>query len=575
MMKALAKALAATLILTAGSLHHASAQDAGFDIVRFEVEGNTLLPAERVQALVAPFVGRGKVYGDVQKALEALEGEFRRLGYGTVQVYVPEQELTSGVVRLLVSEGVVGKVTITGNKYFNNENIRASLPNLKEDTAPNLRKLSENVQLSNENPAKQVDVTLGVSEEEGKVDVKIDVKEEDPERYFVTLDNTGTQSTGKHRIGISYQNANLGNSDQVLTLAYTTAIDPPGGMKIGGERVNPMQDGDGVKVDIVSIGYRLPLYSLGDSIDIIYGNSNTTSPSTSPTLGGGLGITGKGEILSLRYNHIFPRAGEYSSRLTMALDSRYFNTKCVNPATEANFPIDPLVPGNAGCTPYTLRPVSATYSGQWQRPGEAIDFYVGAAANLFPTGSEYQGPLGVDRYSLIANGNRQGRDKYSVLRLGGSYVTAVSDGWLFRGAVNAQYAQTPLPSGEQIGLAGATAVRGFEERAVATDRGYFFNFELYSPDYAAKLGVPGSFKSLVFFDSGRGMNKSTSPATSPQFSESGIASVGFGFRYNLNKDIAARFDVAYVIDGSQAAPGLIEQEVPGNTRGQFAFAFGF
>ena len=577
-MKATVRALAAAVILTAGSLHHASAQDAGFDIVRFQVEGNTLLPAERVQALVAPFVGRGKVYGDVQKALEALEGEFRSLGYGTVQVYVPEQELTSGVVRLLVSEGVVGKVTITGNKYFNNENIRASLPNLKEGTAPNLRHLSENVQLSNENPAKQVDVTLGVSEDEGKVDVKVDVKEEDPERFFVTLDNTGTQSTGKHRVGVSYQNANLFNSDQVLTVAYTTAIDPPGGMKIYGHRVNPGRTGDGVEVDIFSIGYRLPLYSLGDSIDFIYGNSNTTSPSNSAIPGGTLGLTGKGQVFSLRYNHIFPRAGEYSSRVVLALDYRYFNTKCVNPATQANFAIDPPVPDNAGCTPYTLRPVSSTYSGQWQRPGEAIDFYVGASANLFPTGSEYQGPLGVDRYSLIASGNRQGRDQYSVFRFGGSYVRTIGDDWLFRGAVNAQYAGTPLPVGEQIGLAGATAVRGFNERAQATDRGYFANLELYSPDYAAKLGIDGSFKSLVFYDWARGENKSTTGAaatTSPAYSDTGISSMGIGFRYNLKKDIAARFDIAYIIEGSQDAPGLLQQEKPGDIRGQFAFAFGF
>ena len=207
----------------------AFAQEDRFDIVRFQVEGNTLLPAERVQELVAPFVGQRRMYGDVQKALEALEGDYRRLGFGTVNVYVPEQELTSGVVRLIVSEAVVGKVMVSGNKFFNLDNIRASLPQLEEGKAPNLRQLSENVQLANESPAKQMEVTLATSEEENKVDVKVEVKEEDPERFFVTLDNTGTKATGKHRLGVSYQNANVNNRDQVLTLAYTTAVDPPGG----------------------------------------------------------------------------------------------------------------------------------------------------------------------------------------------------------------------------------------------------------------------------------------------------------------------------------------------------------
>ena len=178
MTKAIARVLAAAALLAAVSLNHASGQETTFDIVRFQIEGNSLLPADKAQQLVAPFVGQRKSYGDVQKALEALEGDYRRLGYGTVQVYVPEQELTTGVVRLQVSEGVVGKVTITGNKHFNDANVRASLPDLKEGVAPNMRSLSENVQLSNENPAKQVEVILAVSDEEGKVDIKVEVKEE-------------------------------------------------------------------------------------------------------------------------------------------------------------------------------------------------------------------------------------------------------------------------------------------------------------------------------------------------------------------------------------------------------------
>jgi hemolysin activation/secretion protein len=564
--------LAAVAILALGSLNHAIAQDASFDIVRFQIEGNSILSAEKAQQLVAPFVGRGKIYGDVQKALEALEGEFRRLGYGTVQVYVPEQELTSGVVRLQVSEGVVGKVTITGNKYFDDANVRASLPDLKEGAAPNMRQLSENIQLSNENPAKQVEVTLGTSEEEGKVDARVEVKEEQPERFYVTLDNTGTKGSGKHRVGVSYQNANLGNSDQVLTLAYTTAVDPPGGMKILGNRIIPTQDGDGVKVDIFSIGYRLPLYSLGDSIDLIYGNSSTNSPSNSPNLGTGLAINGKGEVYGLRYNHIFARAGEFTSKLVFGYDYKYMNSRCttVNPVTGEATP-RPL--GDAGCTPYTLRPVSATYSGQWQKPGEAIDFNVGLIYNLFPMGTEYPFPAGApvpvttDRYSAASG--YQTKDEFTALRFGGSYVAAITGDWMLRVAASGQHAENALPSGERIGLAGANAVRGFLERAVATDRGYFANLEFYSPDIAASLGVQGNLKWLVFYDQAQGFN--FNPSLNQRVN---IASIGVGLRYNLKKDISARIDIARVMDGvwPNGAPNIA---VDGDIRGHFGLAFGF
>src|SRR3990172_3742292 len=335
------------LVFSLGTLIAAPslAQDDRFDIVRFQIEGNTLLPEAEVQRAVAPLAGPKRVYGDIQKALEALEGAYRRAGYSTVQVYVPEQELTTGVVRLQVSEGVIGKVLISGNKYFSDANVRASLRAIKEGGETNLRQLSEDIQLSNENPAKQLEVTLGVSEEEGKVDAKVAVTEENPQRVFVTADSTGTDATGRSRVGVAYQNANLFKLDHTLTLAYTGSPDAPAG----------------VKVDIFSVGYRLPFYALGDSLDVIYGKSGVNTPSTSPTLGGDLGIVGKGDVFGLRWNHYFARRGEYSSKLIFGFDYKYINSTCTTAGTPAG--IDPPTPLIAACVPYTTRPLSLTYSG--------------------------------------------------------------------------------------------------------------------------------------------------------------------------------------------------------------------
>jgi len=505
------------------------AQDQHFNIVRFEIEGNTLLPQAQVGAIVAPFVGPRRVYGDIQKALEALERAYRAAGYGTVQVYVPEQELTTGVVRLQVTEGVIGKVVISGNKYFNDANIRASLPSLKEGKAPNLRQMSENIQLANANPAKQVGVTLGMSEAEGKIDAKVAVTEEDPQRFFVTVDNTGTAATGRTREGIAYQNANLFNRDQTLTLAYTGSVDAP----------------TGVRVDIYSLGYRVPFYALGDSLDFIYGNSNVNTPSASPTLGGMLGIVGKGDVFGLRWNHNFARRGEYSSKLIYGLDYKYINSTCtVAGAPYGNDPLNPIL----GCVPYTTRPFSLTYTGQKQSPGQIFDYNIGLAHN-FALGSQYANPDGgMDRYSFLS-GNRTTRDDFNVLRLGGSYLKAFRSDWQARVALNGQYSGDPLVAAEQLSLAGSTAVRGFEERAVTADSGYVVNAELYTPELIKKgSDLRGSLRALAFYDVGRGYNQNV-PAGSLTPARVSIASVGAGLRYALRKDVSLRFDLAQVVDG--------------------------
>lgn len=519
--------------------------DVTFNIARFQVDGNSLLSASELESLAAPYVGEKKNYGDVQKALEALEGAYRGKGYGTVQVFVPEQELTSGVVRLNVTEAVIGKVSVQGNKLFDESNIRASLPLLKEGQPPNMRQLSENIQLANESPAKQVEVTLGVGEKDGTVDAKVKVSEENPEKYFVTLDNTGSGATGKHRVGFAYQNANLLGGDEALTLAYTTSPDKP----------------SGVKVDVFSAAFRMPFYALGDSLDLIYGNSNVNTPTTQIIPGGALGLVGKGEVLGVRWNHLFPRQGEYTSRLVLGFDYKHMNTTCAGVAI--NVP-SPTVPA---CVPHTLRPASATYSGKWENPGFVADFNIGLAYN-FGMGVRYTG-LGnaagkIDNYSLIAN-NRPVPDNFVVSRFGGSYAQALGD-WQGRIAITGQYSPTAVVPAEQIGIAGSNSVRGFNERAVATDSGYFVNVEAYSPDFAPNLGVPGNLRAVIFHDLARGWNEDSQG----QLSSVGIASVGAGLRYGIAKDFSLRVDLANVI---KAGPTGTESR--GDWRGHFALSVGF
>ena len=65
-----------------------------FDINRFEVVNNTLLRPSELERVFAPYIGQNKDFGDIQRALEALEQAYRDLGYGVVQVLLPEQDIT-------------------------------------------------------------------------------------------------------------------------------------------------------------------------------------------------------------------------------------------------------------------------------------------------------------------------------------------------------------------------------------------------------------------------------------------------------------------------------------------------
>ncbi len=540
------------MLLLRGAAH---AEDERFDIQRFEVSGNTLLASSAVAAIVTPFAGNGRVFGDIQRALEALENAYITLGYSTVQVYVPEQLLNQGVVHLQVSEGTIGKITVASNRWFGEANILASLPALRLGRAPNMRQIADNLQLANENPAKKIDVTLGIAEEEGKIDAKVSVVADRPEIFSLSVDNTGTSSTGHYRLGLAFQEANLASHDQVVSLAYTMAPDAP----------------SGTRTAVYSLAYRLPIYSLGDSFDLLYGNSSANTPTVQAT---GFNLAGKGEVVSLHWNHYFSRRGENTSKLVAGFDYKHMNSTCEVNGQPVSY--DPNASGLIStCVPYTLRPLSLTYVWQRQSPGKYFDYRVGVLRNT-PLGAAYPYTTPVnttawDRYSFVSvPSGRPIPDAFSYYKASFNMMAALPGDWSVRAAFAGQYSTTPLPSPEQLGIAGSTAVRGFDERIIAGDKGYFVNLEAYGPELSKLAGIPGSLRAVVFYDFGRVYNDAVQ-GIPYSFDKAELASLGAGLRYGLSKNASIKLDVARVLDAGPVASG----ERPGNCRAHLSLQASF
>jgi hemolysin activation/secretion protein len=529
---ALAHLVAFSVIAAPNAHAQTSAQAAqpAADIERFAIrnflaEGNSLLSASDIQTLTAPFTGPNRNYGDIQKALEALERAYRSQGYAAVQVFLPEQTVDSGTVKFRVVEAKVTAVNIKGNDFSQKSAIMRALPSLKVGQVPNTRDISANVQAANENPNRQVDVVLGSGAREDEVVADIEVKESKPWRVFATLDNTGNDATGKHRLGLGAQHSNLWGLDHVGTLQFTTSVEKPSLVKIW------------------SAGYRLPVYAWRGSVDVFAAKS-TVSSGTTATVAGPLTFTGKGDIVGLRYNQQLPRVGEYSHKLTAGWDYRAFKNDCALG-----------VFGAAGCGgaayPLTLRPLSLAYSGELASVGRQSGFNVSVHQNLGG------GQHGSTNDFNLAKGGGVGnvptftgmRANYTVLRGGVSHAQTLPADFQLRAGLAFQTTGRALPAQEQFGIAGSTAVRGFTEREVSRDRGYYANLELYGPDWGKLVHADAAFRLVAFADFGSGKSF-TFGGTAP--ANESIASVGLGFRASFAKNMSLRADLARVTNAGGA-----------------------
>ena len=191
-----------------------------FEIKRFVYQGASLISRQTFDAATAEFIGPGKSFADVQRALEAVERLYSVNGWSAVQVLLPEQELERGEVRFQIIEATVGRVLLEGNKFFDEANIRASVPSLKPGSAPNINAIARNLRIANESASKQTTVLLRSGQQEATVDAVVRVVDESPYKSSITVDNSGTAQTGPLRVGFGFQNSNVNNSDHALTLQY-------------------------------------------------------------------------------------------------------------------------------------------------------------------------------------------------------------------------------------------------------------------------------------------------------------------------------------------------------------------
>jgi hemolysin activation/secretion protein len=412
-----------------------------------------------------------------------------------VVVYVPPQTIEAGRVRIVVVEGKLAAVQVRGNRQFTDDNIRRSLPALAPGATPNLRVVDAQIQLANENPAKQVQVLLAPAAQPGRSQAQVSVAEEPVQRWKAMLDNTGNGQTGRLRAGLAWQHANLSGRDDVASLAWQTA---PANLR---------------HVNAVSAGYHLPLYADLGALDVFAGYSDVSGIHTA-TAAGNLQFTGRGAAAGLRLTRHLMRQGAVDSRISVGLDDRAYLNQCAI----AGLPDGAC--GSAGES-VSVQPVSLEYEaragGRW--PWSAA---IGMQANLALGG-------GLDDAARFAAVRPGATPDYIVAHARGEVLAPLPAGWRLHGRAAGQWTADALVPGEQFGIGGAQSVRGFEERELAGDRGSMASLELWAPSWEPGFAPGARLTAFAFGDAGWIDNVMNAPCLGNRTS-CRIAGAGLGAR---------------------------------------------
>ena len=515
------QAPATAVVAPADGVATTNTPDRRIEVRGFNVTGATLLDADTVQAVLAPFRGQ-RTLSDLRRAAQALQARYVDAGFGAVVAYLPSQAIEDGVIGITVLEGRIAEVAVEGHRRSSAAQIRASLPTLREGETPRVRRIDGELQMANENPGRQVGVLLGPGKQPGEVRATVQVQESDPQRWQLNLDNSGNQRTGRYRASLGWQHADLTGHDDVVNVQVQTSPTASDA------------------VAVLSGGYRYPLPGWLSALDV-FAAYNDVDGGTSTTPAGDLNFAGRGRVAGARWTRYLPRLGEFDQRLMVSLEQRAYLNQCS---------ITGLPAGACGAAGESVTVHPLTIEWATQRGG---DWSAGGNVSL-----SYNAGLG-GRYGDAAQFEavRPGAPKhYAVLRGGGSVTLPVLEDWSFTARANGQWAMQPLVPGEQFGLGGSFTVRGYEEREITGDSGLLAGVELGAPrlDFG-RTTLPMTLQLLAFGDAGTARNRNLAACNGTQL-RCTLVSAGLGARLGVGAHVQTRLYVATALeDGANTARG--------------------
>jgi hemolysin activation/secretion protein len=428
-----------------------AAEDEGtavFEIRAFELVGNSIFPADKLQETVKSFTGSGKRAADVEKARDFLEKLYHDAGYPTVLVNIPEQTVKDGIVKLQVIESRIGRVKVSGNRYFTTEKIMRDLPSFHPGEILYLPKVQEEIGRLNRNQDFKMEPVIAPGKEPGTVDVELKVVDRLPLHASLEVNNRASHDTEELRLNAMLRYDNLWQREHSISIQYQTAP----------------QKTD--QAEALSGSYVLPAPWEKDHLLALYGIWSDSDTA----FGTDFKVVGKGMIFGTRYVIPLPPYKLYAHNITLGLDYKDFK-ESLGFTTGS---------GEVTRTPVTYMPLSFSYSASLEDKWGMTQFSGGL--NL-----SFRGLVSDQRE--FEDKRYKGNPNYLYVTAGIQRTQKLPWGMGLFIKADGQIADQPLIANEQYAAGGMESVRGYKESEALGDNALHGTTELSFPDPLKKLRI--------------------------------------------------------------------------------------
>jgi hemolysin activation/secretion protein len=478
-------------------------------VKEFRFVGNHVFLSASLGKVVEKYKNREINAEDLEQARQDLTLLYINKGYVNSGAVLPDQDGKNGIITFQLVEGRLTGINLKGSFWFRSWWLRNEMRR-GAGRPLNFNKLKEALQLLRQNPTiSQINAELRPGGVPGESILDVDIKDTQPFRFAIELDNKRPPSVGAEIVQAHFTDLNLTGHNDLLEIIYGIAHS---------NSANSFEDFDFSGLDNISGNYVFPVTPWATTLQLSASKSDTSVL--------------QAPFTSLNINSTLE---EYGATIRQPLYHTLNNEFAVSFTAEKRRAKTFLLGLPFSLSPGAVNGVTSDFALRF-----AQEFVNRSQVHVLALRSSFN--VGIDAFGATNSGMEP--DAEFFYWLGQSqYVRRLwnTDNLLVL-RLNAQFSNDPLFNIEQFVLGGSDTVRGYIENDILRDNGIFGSIEFRVPVWYGKEHRP-LLMVAPFFDIGSGWNVQTNNALGNQLET--LPSLGVGLIFEPDRHVHAQIYWGY------------------------------
>lgn len=188
-----------------------------FPIDILQLEGERVDKFSWLQQILDQYAGKSIGKDGINLIVKRLTNKLIARGYTTTRIGIPEQDLSTGTLKLTLIPGIIRDIRIMSPDR--RANWYTAFPT-RRGSILNLRDLEQGLEQIKRVPSQDADMKIAPGDKPGESDILITVKSSTPVRMTVSFDDSGTEATGKLQSSTSLSLDNILGINDLFYISF-------------------------------------------------------------------------------------------------------------------------------------------------------------------------------------------------------------------------------------------------------------------------------------------------------------------------------------------------------------------